>query len=416
MYSVLEPFLSVLAWFNNLLWGWPFRLWLWALTAFFFLLVITIIATIHEFGHYIICKILGVRVDEFSIGFGKLLLSKRLGETEYNLRAIPIAAYVRPAGMDPAEEEQEGWIDPGERSFHRKNSFVKYAILFGGSAFNIISTVLFLALLFMRTGSGDSTVLVKDVSKNSPAHQAGIQKEDLFLAMDGEPIKDADKAIRRIKERPCQWIQIVVKRGDKELTLKIRPENDDGMGRIGISYGPHYDKSTLKPMDLWPAMARAREKTWEYVQISYSAALGMFKRSFSKKEIPKDVGGPVSIVGAVGSRVQGGMSISDLLEILAMLSLAIGVFNLLPIPALDGGRILVLFLRDAADLGYTLVMWRQPRETLVSHRVEEVVHLLGILSLLILLVFVTYKDVRELFVKDEPKMPVYQTPSSNCPE
>jgi regulator of sigma E protease len=388
-----------------------------SLTAFFFLLVITIIATIHEYGHYIICKILGVRVDEFSIGFGKLLLSKRWGETEYNLRAIPIAAYVRPAGMDPAEEEMEGYVDPGERSFNKKNSVVKYAILFGGSVFNIISTVLFLTLLFMKTGSGDSTVLVKGVSKNSPAHQAGIQEGDRFVKIDGEPILDADKAIRRIKDRPCQWIQLIVKRGDQELTLKLRPENDDGQGRIGISYGPDYDKATLKPMEFWPAMSKAREKTWEYVMISYSAALKMFTRSFSKKEIPKDVGGPVSIVGAVGSRVQGGMmSIPDLLEILAMLSLAIGVFNLLPIPALDGGRILILFLRDMADLAYTLVTWRQPKESLLSHRMEEVVHLLGIFSLLLLLLVVTYKDIRELVVKTETKLPVYSTPSSNCPD
>src|SRR5688572_16626178 len=90
-------------------------------TAVYFIVVISIVAVIHEFGHYILCKILGVRVEEYSIGFGRLLWSKKWGETEYCLRLYPIAAYVRPAGMDPNEASQEGYVDPGERSFNRKN-------------------------------------------------------------------------------------------------------------------------------------------------------------------------------------------------------------------------------------------------------------------------------------------------------
>ena len=395
----------------------PVQAWYIVLTAVYFLVVITIIATIHEFGHYIICKILGVRVDEFSIGFGKLLFGRKWGETEYNLRAWPIAAYVRPAGMDPSEEEQEGYIPPGERSFNRKNSLVKYLILLGGSMFNLISTVFFLTALFMLVGDSDTTVLVKDVAANGPAYTAGIRAEDTFVTMDGEKVRDADAAIRSIKARPGQKIALIVHRADatpggKDLPIVIVPESDDGQGRIGISYTGKSDENTFRQLAFWPALMKAREKTWEYVQLSYSAALKMFSRSVTKREVPKDVGGPVSILGAVFAKVKKGMTLQGLLEILAMLSLAIGVFNLLPIPALDGGRILVLFVRDAIDLVYLLIFWRHPDESIFTHRMEELVHLVGICALLFLLLLVTVKDVRELiFGREEPKLPTYASPS-----
>jgi regulator of sigma E protease len=393
---------------------WLDTLLVWLLTPVYFLFIITIIATIHEYGHFIIAKLLGVRVDEFSIGFGKLLFSRKWGETEYNLRAIPIAAYVRPAGMDPAEEEQEGWVDPGERSFNKKNSLVKYAILFGGSFFNMLSTIVFLTMLYMYAGSGDSTVLVKSVSPNGPADVAGVRVDDVFVKMDGQPIKDAERAIGTIKSRPGQKIPIEVLRGGQTLTLTLIPEDNDGEGRIGIGFEPKMDKDTLKPMEFWPALVKAKDKTWDSVYRTYTQALKMFSNSFSKKEIPKDVGGPVSIVGAVGSQVKRGMTIPDLLWILAMLSLAIGVFNLLPIPALDGGRILVLFVRDVLDLGYTIVFRKRPPESLFSHRIEELVHLVGIIALLLLLVLVTFKDVRELVrPSPPPQMPVYPSPGAS---
>lgn len=395
--------------------------WLWtaALTVVYFLVVITMIATIHEFGHYIICKLLGVRVDEFSIGFGRLLFGRKWGETEYNLRAWPIAAYVRPAGMDPSEEEVEGYVDPGERSFNKKNSLVKYAILLGGSVFNIISTMIFLAALFMYVGEGDTSVLVKDVAANGPAFNAGVRPDDLFVSMDGVKIKDADLAIRSIKKRPGEAIPITVRRTDPEtkketlVELVLTPESDDGQGRIGISYTPKVDETTFRQMHLYPALQKAREKTWEYVQISYSTALKMFTRSFAKREVPKDVGGPVSIVGAVGSKVKAGMTIQGLLELLAMLSLAIGVFNLLPVPALDGGRILVLFLRDSIDLAYMLVFWKEPDESLFTHKMEELLHFVGICLLLLLLLLVTYKDIKELiFGREQAKLPTYSASPS----
>lgn len=395
--------------------------WLWtaALTAVYFLVVITMIATIHEFGHYIVCKILGVRVDEFSIGFGKLLFGRKWGETEYNLRAWPIAAYVRPAGMDPSEEEMDGYVDPGERSFNKKNSLVKYAILLGGSAFNIISTMVFLAMLFMYVGEGDTAVYVKDVAPNGPAYNAGIRSEDLIVGMDGEPIKDADHAIRSIKARPGKPIPVTVKRTDpatkaeSNVELVLTPESDDGQGRIGITYTAKVDEKTFRQLALYPALQKAREKTWEYVQISYTTALKMFTKSFGKREIPKDVGGPVSIVGAVGSKVKQGMTIQGFLEILAMLSLAIGVFNLLPIPALDGGRILVLFVRDVIDLAYMLVFWKEPDESLFSHKMEELLHFVGICLLLLLLLVITYKDIKVLiFGQEQQKLPTYSASPS----
>lgn len=388
--------------------------WLWTavLTAFYFLVVITMIATIHEFGHYIICKLLGVRVDEFSIGFGKLLFGRKWGETEYSLRAWPIAAYVRPAGMDPAEEEQEGYVSPGERSFNKKNSGVKYAILLGGSLFNLLSTVVFLTFLFML-GEG-STVLVNSVSKYGPADVAGIKPKDLFLRMDGQPIKDADEAIRSIKSRPGQKIPIVVRRGSQEIQLVIEPKSDGKDGKIGISYEAEDTDTPTRGLAFWPALLKARGKTWEYVLLSYSGALGIFSKAFSKKEIPEDVGGPIAIVGSVGSHVKKGMTARRFLTIMAMLSLAIGVFNLLPIPALDGGRILVLFVRDTIDLVYTLVFWKHPDESIFSHRLEEIVHLVGILSLLILLVLVSFNDIRNLFTpREEVKLPIYASPGAS---
>jgi regulator of sigma E protease len=351
------------------------------LTIVSFLAMISVIAVIHEFGHYIVCKILGVRVDEFSIGFGKLLFSKQWGETEYCLRAYPIAAYVRPAGMDSAEleDDKSGYVDPGERGFNRKNSLVA-----------------FLTVLYWGIGEGISTIKVSDVTAGDPAQVAGIRAGDIFTKIDGHELTNDRKGILYIRKHANVEISIDLLRGKETKTIKVIPREVDGDGRIGIMSERYFLSKTPLPLGFGEALSTAVEETWGYATYAYMQALGMLKGAFTKREMPKGIGGPVSIVKTVRDVVHIGLDWQKILSLLAMLSMAIGVFNLLPIPALDGGRILVLFIRDVLDSGYVVLFWKKPDQSVFSHRAEELVHVLGFLGLFLLLIVVTFKDIGDI--------------------
>jgi len=382
----------------------------------YFVAVISIIAAIHELGHFVLCKIVGVRVDEFSLGCGKLLYARKWGETEYALRAIPFAAFVRPAGMSEDEPPEEGYVDPGERGFNRKSSPAKHSILFGGPVANFVGTVIFLTILYAWIGERQTTIEVAKVGEGSPAQRAGIVPGDVILAI-GEmnPIKNDRKAVLYIRKHPGQELKLRLRRGQEEKSLVVVPDGRNGEGQIGIFLKPFKLSEKPTPMSLSDAYGLAMDETAGYVSYAYMQALGMLKGAFTKREIPQEIGGPVSIVSTVGSVVKKGLDMEDLLYLLAMLSMAIGVFNLLPVPGLDGGRIFVLLVRDFLDLGYTLIFWKRPSQTVFSHRLEDLTNLLGVFFLIGLLVIVTFKDIRDLVSPQPLTMPSFGPSASPSP-
>lgn len=374
-------------------------------------LVIGFVATIHEFGHYLIARLCGVRVDEFSLGAGPILVTKTVGDTTYNLRAIPILAFVRPAGMDP-EEEFTPENDPGERSYEAKGFWAKQAILIGGSLFNFLGAIFLVTSSLVFLGRQATTIKIGGVSEESPAAKAGLRAGDVFTHFDGEEIEDQLSAIRYINNRAGKAIQVRLRRPRAEapdpgwfqaqesfesLEIPVIPQasESDGKGRMGIAVQafPLDEKPRVSVPPL-EALKSSCSNTVSGVRQLFSMMLGLFKKIFGSLEVPKEVGGPVQIIHMISKQTHHG--IEHLIYITAQISISIGVFNLMPIPGLDGGRMLLLVVATFA-MYLAPLMGRKPDE--VEEQVTnafEWVNLIGILFLLGMIVTVTFKDVSRI--------------------
>ena len=369
-------------------------------------IIVGIIATIHEFGHYIASKAVGVRVDEFSVGLGSTKLwAKQIGETEYSIRPIPLGAFVKPAGMDP-EEEYEPGKDPGERSFNKKGLLAKLAILFAGPIANIILTIVIMSGLYFFVGDRPTTIEVDKVLRGKPAATAGIRSGDVFLEINGIKITDYIEGIDIIGRNAGKEIKVKIDRpyddgGEepvyKSLVLTVVPElTEDGVGKIGMLVRPHVIDETFIPLSFSAACTKGLQKTLGYVLKMYQLTLRMFKKAASKMEVPEQIGGPLKIADTIKQAVADRFDIREILSLTAWLSMSIGVFNLLPIPALDGGRILVLVLAWFIQIGYLILRKPIPEEGVIPPRFEEIVHFCGFAFLLLLLVIVSWKDVKDM--------------------
>lgn len=370
------------------------------------------IATIHEFGHYIIAKMCGVRVDEFSLGVGKALWTRKVGDTEYNLRAIPVLAYVRPAGMDPEEEFELG-NDPGERSFQAKSFWAKQAILIGGSLFNFLGAIAIVTGVYWLSGPPVTTIRVGAVLEGKAAARTGVKTNDIFVAFDGVPLRDYEDAVEYINARPGKPIRVHINRPRGEalegnwiddpalvevLELEVTPEdvNGDGRGLMGIQVGA-IEVPGIEPvrMPFGKALGRAGSRVADNVSQLFRGLIGMFRRMVTRMEVPKEVGGPVQIIHIISK--QSAFGLLPILMLTASLSISIGVFNLLPIPALDGGRMLLLLVATLAGWVARLRGVESPEDSMLGNRLEEWIHVVGFLFLIGLLVLVTLKDFWEIF-------------------
>lgn len=378
----------------------------WLKTLVAAVVIIGLIASAHEFGHFLASKVVGVRVDEFSLGLGSTkLLAKTWGETEYSVRPIPLGAFVRPAGMDPGEEYEPG-NDPGERSFARKGLLGKLLILAGGSLANILLTVVIASGLFWVHGDRSTSILVEKVVRDKPAALAGIRADDVITAVNGTLVTHYLTGIDLIGAHPRERIVLTVRRPTDAtatpprfatLEIPVVPEaTEDNVGRIGILVKPFALDDVVVPLSFTAAVVKGTETTVGYVFRIYELTLSMFQRAFRRMEVPEQIGGPIKIFGAIDSAVGEKADVTDVLQLTASLSVSIGVFNLLPIPALDGGRILVLLLGWVLQLGYMVVRRRRPDRDLIPQGAEETVHLLGFAFLLLLLLVVSYKDLGDL--------------------
>ncbi|MBI3891505.1 MAG: RIP metalloprotease RseP [Candidatus Wallbacteria bacterium] len=449
-----------------------------------FIVMIAVIAFVHELGHYVIAKLCGVKVYEFALGFGQKVWSRKWGETEYSLRWIPLGAFVRPAGMNPDEDEAEveNLEELKGRSFAEKNFFAKQAILAAGAGGNMVfAAAVFAGVLFV-SGIQNSNIEIKEAMADRPAAQAGLRGGDIISALDGTPVVDHQHGINYIYSHPDTPLKIEVLRFEdrppitlagpdpglvgelavsatgvrlevlsvdpgkaadkaglqagmvitaiggkqvsdlgtakdgldlmrqgpkpltvlapKRLTFTVVPARQpDGRGLIGITSLPHSFGARIA-VGFNEAVTRGIKRTAEGVFMIYRQALTLLWTSLGKMEVPKEVGGPLKIASEIGRGVDLGLIY--LLQLTAFLSLAIGVFNLLPIPALDGGRMFVLAVKTALELGHRLVQPRADSHEVLGPRGEEVLHFMGFVFLVFLLVVVSWKDVREMTSGDSP--------------
>ncbi len=299
--------------------------------------VLGFLIVVHEFGHFLIAKRSGVGVLKFSVGFGPKLWGRTVNDTEYVLSAIPLGGYVKMVGEDP---ETDATADP-RISFAHQPLWKRASIVFAGPGFNVLFAFVAFSLVFFLYGARvpSEAAKVGGVMEGMPAARAGIQVGDVVTAVDGRPIATWDELFETVRASGGREIQVQVRRGAETLTVRVTPETQVEKNIFGEVIGSAYKIGVERGFDetevgFLQAVGMGASQTAWWVQ---TLAVSVVK--IVQGKIPaKDIGGPILIVQAAGQQAQIGLE--SLLHFMAVISINLGVLNLLPIPILDGGHLL----------------------------------------------------------------------------
>jgi len=341
-------------------------------TALVVILVFSIIIVVHEAGHFFSAKAVGIRVDQFSVGFGPRIFALRRGETTYALRALPLGGFVKLAGMD-------GRLEAGPRSFNAHPLWQRLLVIVAGPGLNLLLPV----VLFFAVFAVGSPVRVEQVRVATPAAQAGIQPGDVIRSVDGHPITQSRDLRQWVNAGGGQPVTVDLARNGKPLTVTVTPRLDPDSD--AHSYVLGVVVSGLRPM---PPPQAAQASLRETAGLIIGTFQGFYLLA-TDKELggffgPNGVQGPVGIVSATAQEAGGGGT--HLSFWIGFLSMSLGLINILPFPALDGGR--AAFLLVEAVRGRPVDPVR-----------EQMVHYVGLAILLGFIGLVTYNDVLRLIVK-----------------
>jgi regulator of sigma E protease len=338
-----------------------------------------ILIVIHELGHFLVAKKSGVGVLTFSIGFGPKLFKRKIGETEYAVSAFPLGGYVKMVGEDPQDEVSS--VD-FHKSFSHQPLAKRVAIVAAGPVSNLLLAVVIFLWTFVTYGVPVSTTQIGGVTQNSPAAAAGLQKGDRVVGVGDQPIEKWEDLSRRIRESQGKPLHLRVMRDRREIEITVSParsETHNAFGEkqevwfIGIASEPAIERGN--PL---LAVGQAFYKTGEYSVVTLVALFKMVTGDLS----PKNLGGPLLIAQLAGQQAREGLA--SFFFFVAMLSINLGVLNLLPIPVLDGGH-----------LFFFLLEWLLGRPVEVKQR--ERAQQVGIFILIGVMIYAFYNDIARFF-------------------
>lgn len=345
------------------------------LSLILFILILGAIVAVHEFGHFIFAKLSNIYVYEFSIGMGKKIFGKKKkgGETEFCVRAVPLGGYVMIAGEDVEDENI-----PKDRQMCNKNFIRRFLVLFAGAFNNFVFAFLILFVSALIYGAVSTKPYIGEVANGYPADLAGLESGDLLLSLDGEKINNWDKALVKLQTGNGDSILFEVEKSDgsikKHSVKPILEKDEDGNESYKYGIAARYDKE----YGFFKSLKYAGSKTislfgsmWDTLKYLFTGRVGVDQLS-----------GPVGIYSIVDSQAKQGLE--SVLYLIAYLSINVGIINLLPFPAFDGGRILFLVIEK---------IFRKP----VSKRVENIIHSIGFMLIIGLLIYVTFNDILRIF-------------------
>lgn len=342
----------------------------------YFILLLGFMVFIHELGHFLVAKRAGIRVEEFGIGFPPRLLGFRRGETLYSLNAIPLGGFVKMLGEE----------DPTHpRSFARAPKRWRIAVLVAGSTMNLIAaTILFSAAFAVGWPTvTEWRVEIAAIAPGSPAEAAGLRPGDVVLALAGQPIRSAGEIRPISEENRGSPIPFDVRRGDQTISVRIQPRESwpEGQGPIGVSIR---DRATrIEPIPHGPVSALGNGARLTMAAVGGTFLMPVLVLQGLMPPEAARVSGPVGLYQVTSQAIDETARTGWLYPILTMagtLGAGLGVANLLPIPALDGGRLLFVFLEAV-------------RRRRVNPEREAMIHLMGMAVLLSLVIVITYFDI-----------------------
>ena len=333
------------------------------------LITLSVLVLVHEFGHYIFAKMTGVWVEEFGVGFPPRLYGKKFGDTIYSINWIPFGGF----------NKLSGEVDPSApRSLASKGYGVRLLVMGGGILMNLLLPFVLLSVAYMVPHNVvEGTVKVVEVSPGSPAEEAGIVAGDIILEMDGKEINYNGDLARIIQMNLGSNTDILVRHADgteETVTAAPRWRPPEGDGSIGIMMQTLDYEVSSETLPFWKAIPVGVGSLWDTLILYKNGIIGMIIGT-----VPFSPAGPVGIVQVTSEIASAG--ISPLLELAAFISIAIAITQLIPFPALDGGRML-----------FVVIEWAR-RGKRVPVKVEGLIHSIGFIILLALMVLITYQDI-----------------------
>ncbi|OQB14230.1 MAG: Regulator of sigma-W protease RasP [Firmicutes bacterium ADurb.Bin193] len=333
------------------------------ITAISAIAVFLLLITVHELGHFVAAKLVGIKVLEFAIGMGPAIFKRQKGETLYSVRILPIGGYCKMEGED--EESSD------ERAFVNKKPWQKLIVLVSGAFMNIF-TGFMIFLVIMSMISSIYIPVAQEIIEGSPAHIAGLEAGDRITRINGVKINIIDDLEFEMSRYIGGEITVEYKRNGKKGTVSLTPVKDEeGRNIMGIV-------KTIKPLTFASRISEAFFSTINFAKI----VLVSFGDLISGRYSFRDVSGPVGIVKEIGAAAKTGGF--NLLFITTLITINLGVFNLLPFPALDGGRVVFILIE-------AIRRKRLPAEK------EGMVHFIGFVLLILLMIAVTGNDFGRIF-------------------
>ncbi len=350
-------------------------------TIIIFLAILSLLVFVHELGHFVSAKKAGVRVEEFGFGFPPRAFGVKRGDTIYSVNWIPLGGFVKIKG-------ETGERRSDKDSFAYKPRWQRAIILGAGVIMNVLLAWFLLTVGYViglpqvvedlspYARVSEARIQVISVLKDSPADKAGFKSGDTVVAVDGVPVTEVEK-VRNVTElKKGIEVAVTVKRDGETVEKAVTPDLIAETGRAGV--GVALVKTGIVSYPLWLAPVEGLHATWVFSRDIVMAFYGLFRDLFVRKEVSVEFSGPVGI--AVMTAEVAKLGFRYLLQFTALLSLNLAMINILPFPALDGGRIFFLIAEAV-------------RGRAVNRKIEIVTHNIGFILLMMLVLVVTYRDV-----------------------
>lgn len=328
------------------------------MTIIYAIIIFCLLIFVHELGHFIVAKACGVKVNEFAIGMGPAIFKKQKGETLYAVRLFPIGGFCAMEGEDEDSED--------DRAFNNKPAWQRALVLTAGSFMNLLTAVVLMIVIAFVVGQATTTI--NEVLDDSPAYRAGMMSGDRIVEVDGTAVDEWNDVITYIGESSRDTADIVVERDGAQQTLTAALEYDKESGRNKIGITPEMKHSVAG------SVGSGMKNTWNMTVMMYKVIKQLFTGDVSVSELS----GPVGIVYAVNQSAKAG--VIYVVYLASLLSLNLAIMNMLPFPALDGGRLLFLLIRKITGKR-------------ITDAIEGKIHFIGIILLMVLMVYVTWNDI-----------------------
>ncbi|MFP4517406.1 MAG: RIP metalloprotease RseP [Desulfovibrionales bacterium] len=349
-------------------------------------LVLGILIFFHELGHFLMARLFGIGVPTFSLGFGPKLWGFSMGKTQYRVSAVPLGGYVKLAGESRDAEIPEGFTE--QESFIMRPPWQRMIVVAAGPVFNFILAWVIYFGLFWAMGQAELLPVIGTVVEDSPAAEAGIQEGDRITAISGDRVQNWEELATKIRSGEDQTLNLVLERDGQTLRKDITPRMETQKNifgeeiqtpLIGISPSGDVEYTELGPIE---SAGASLGQTWELIRLTVVGIIKLVERIIPLETI----GGPIMIAQLVGEQAQRG--IVDVLALTALISINLGLLNLLPIPVLDGGHILFYAIETVTG---------KP----LSERWQQITIRIGLALLLALMALAIYNDLARLFTPSE---------------